>query len=297
MKLIFFDIFVPYIHIIRINNWIKNLLVFLPVLSSHNFSSYSILYTLFIFIMLSVSASSMYIINDYFDYEKDLLNNSKKKRPIASGKISKKNALIFFLFLQLFIIIILAFSNNLKLLLFLLAYNFVVLIYTLKIKTFKFLDVTTLAFLFLYRVFLGAELNNLEISIWILNFTFFLFLGLGFLKRYSELNSKFVEEKNLLKLRPYNKSEKKLISLLSIINISIATILLTIYLSTDKIDILYEKKEYLYIIPPLFFVYCMMLYDRIITNQFVEDPISYCVKLKSSWIFMMIILSLFYLAM
>ena len=297
MKLIFFDIFVPYIHIIRINNWIKNLLVFLPVLSSHNFSSYSILYTLFIFIMLSVSVSSMYIINDYFDYEKDLLNNSKKKRPIASGKISKKNALIFFLFLQLFIIIILAFSNNLKLLLFLLAYNFVVLIYTLKIKTFKFLDVTTLAFLFLYRVFLGAELNNLEISIWILNFTFFLFLGLGFLKRYSELNSKFVEEKNLLKLRPYNKNEKKLISLLSIINISIATILLTIYLSTDKIDILYEKKEYLYIIPPLFFVYCMMLYDRIITNQFIEDPISYCVKLKSSWIFMMIILSLFYLAM
>lgn len=297
MKLIFFNIFAPYIHIIRINNWIKNLLVFLPILSSHNFSSYSILYTLFIFIMLSVSASSMYIINDYFDYEKDLLNNSKKKRPIASGKISKKNALIFFLFLQLCIIIILAFSNNLKLLLFLLAYNFVVLIYTLKIKTLKFLDVTTLAFLFLYRVFLGAEFNNLEISIWILNFTFFLFLGLGFLKRYSELNSKFVEEKNLLKLRPYNKSEKKLISLLSIINISIATILLTIYLSTDKINILYEKKEYLYIIPPLFFVYCMMLYDRIITNQFVEDPISYCVKFKSSWIFMMIILSLFYLAM
>lgn len=293
---IFFNIFVPYFQIIRVSNWIKNLLIFLPLLSSHNFSANSLLFTSFIFIMFSISASSMYIINDYFDYEKDLLNNSKKKRPIASGKISKKNALIFFIILQFLIIITLLFSNNLKLLLFLFLYNFVVLIYTLKIKTLKFLDVTTLASLFLYRVFLGAEFNNLEISIWIINFTFFLFLGLGFLKRYAELNSKFVEEKNLFKLRPYSKIDKKTINLLSLINISIATMLLTIYFSTNKINMLYEKKQFLYVIPPLFFLYCLMIYDKLMTNQLVEDPISYCVKLKSSWIFMIIILSLFYLA-
>ena len=78
------------------------------------------------------------------------------------------------------------------------AYNLIVLFYTLVIKNLKYLDVTTLASLFLYRVFLGAEFNNLDLSIWIINFVFFLFLGLGFLKRFSELNSVYVDKKKFL---------------------------------------------------------------------------------------------------
>ena len=115
---ILFNIFLPYIQILRINNWTKNILIFLPIFSSHNFSGDYFLNTLFIFIIFSISASSMYILNDYFDYEKDLLNNSKKKRPIASGKISKKNALVLFSFLQLLLIITLILVDNFKLLLF-----------------------------------------------------------------------------------------------------------------------------------------------------------------------------------
>ena len=249
---ILFNIFLPYIQILRINNWTKNILIFLPIFSSHNFSGDYFLNTLFIFIIFSISASSMYILNDYFDYEKDLLNNSKKKRPIASGKISKKNALFLFSFLQLLLIITLILVDNFKLLLFITFYNFVVLIYTLKIKNFKFFDVSTLAVLFLYRVFIGAEFNDLELSIWIINFIFFLFLGLGLLKRYAELNSKFVNKKNFYKIRPYKILDKEKISLLSILCIAISTILLTIYFSTDKISELYKNKESLYIIPPYF---------------------------------------------
>ena len=170
------------------------------------------------------------------------------------------------------------------------------LIYTLKIKNFKFFDVSTLAVLFLYRVFIGAEFNDLELSIWIINFIFFLFLGLGLLKRYAELNSKFVNKKNFYKIRPYKILDKEKISLLSILCIAISTILLTIYFSTDKISELYKNKESLYIIPPLFFIYFLLIYDKMTANQFVEDPINYCLKLKSSWIFMLIILSLVYLA-
>ena len=291
-----FNIILPYIQILRINNWTKNLLIFLPIFSAHNFSNDFFFNTLFIFIIFSMSASSMYILNDYFDYEKDLLNNSKKKRPIASGKISKKNALVFFSFLQLLLLITLILSDNFKLLFFITLYNFIVLIYTLKIKNFKFFDVSTLAVLFLYRVFIGAEFNDLELSIWIINFIFFLFLGLVLLKRYAELNSKFINEKNFYKIRPYNISDKEKISLLSILCIAISTILLTIYFSSDRISELYKNKEFLYMIPPLFFTYCLLVYEEMTKNQFVEDPINYCLKLKSSWIFMIIILNLGYLA-
>ena len=61
------------------NNWIKNIIIFLPLLSSHNLSQNILLETSFVFFIFSISASSMYIINDYLDFEKDLLNILKRK--------------------------------------------------------------------------------------------------------------------------------------------------------------------------------------------------------------------------
>ena len=150
----FFNIFIPYIKILRINSWTKNFLIFLPIFSSHNFSFDNLLNTLFIFVIFSITASSMYIINDYFDYEKDLLNHSKKKRPIASGEISKRNALIYFTLLQIFLLTTLIVTDSLNFLMFIIVYNFFVLTYTLYIKNFKFFDVITISILFLYRVFI-----------------------------------------------------------------------------------------------------------------------------------------------
>ena len=73
------NFFHPYIKILRFNNWIKNVLIFLPILSSHNFAIEYWKSTILIFFIFSLSASSMYILNDIFDYERDLLNSSKKR--------------------------------------------------------------------------------------------------------------------------------------------------------------------------------------------------------------------------
>ena len=294
---LFLNIFAPYIQLIRIHNWVKNILIFLPILSSHNFSYGYLQNTIFIFFVFSISASSMYIINDYFDYNKDLLNKAKKKRPIASGKISKNTALIFFLILQLIVITISILNDQSILLIYLFAYNLIVLFYTLVIKNLKYLDVTTLASLFLYRVFLGAEFNNLDLSIWIINFVFFLFLGLGFLKRFSELNSVYVDKKNFYMIRPYGDQDKEKLSWIIILCFSISTILLINYFALEKLSILYEHKTFLYLIPPLFFIYCLLLYEKMISSQFVEDPINFCIKQKSSWIFLTISFVIFFLSM
>ena len=291
-----FDRLMPYFQIMRFNNWVKNILIFLPLLSSHNLETQYLINTIFIFFMFSLTASSMYIINDYFDYEKDLLNEAKKKRPIASGKISKINGLILFFLIQIFLLTILVLSDNLKLLAFLMFYNLMVYFYTIKFKFIKFLDVFILGLLFVYRVYIGAEFNSLEASIWIINFTFFFFVGLAFLKRHAELNSTFIEKKNLSKLRPYKKKDKQKISLFSFICITIATILLINYFSTSKIKLLYQNTIYLYAIPPVFFTYCFILFDKLIINKSIEDPINYCLKLKSSWIFFIFILILLILA-
>ena len=290
------NFFHPYIKIMRLNNWIKNFLIFLPLLSSHSFEISYWKNSLLIFFVFSLYASSMYVLNDFFDYEKDLLNSSKKKRPLTSGELSKKNALVFFFFLQLLVSSYLIFIQMEKLLLFCMIYNITSFLYSIRFKNFKFFDVFILGSFFVYRVFIGAEHNGLDISIWIVNFIFFLFTGLAFLKRYAEINSDFVSEKNMLKVRPYQSSDRSNTSFLSLISISISIILLVIYFSTEKIEFLYKNTYFLYIIPPVFFTYTLLLYDKIVTARVVEDPINYCIKLKSTWFFMILIILLVFLA-
>ena len=100
----------------------------------------------------------------------------------------------------------------------------------------------------------------------------------------------------MLRVRPYQSSDRSNTSLLSLISISISIILLVIYFSTEKIEFLYKNTYFLYIIPPVFFTYTLLLYDKIVTARVVEDPINYCIKLKSTWFFMILIILLVFLA-
>lgn len=290
------NFFYPYLKIMRLNNWVKNILVFLPLLSSHSFEISYWNNSLLIFFVFSLYASSMYILNDFFDYEKDLLNSSKKKRPLTSGELSKKNALVFFFFIQLLVSSYLIFIQMEKLLLFCMIYNITSFLYSIKFKKFKFFDVFILGSFFVYRVFIGAEFNNLETSVWIVNFVFFLFVGLAFLKRFSELNSPFIKKSNLLKVRPYSEADKNYIIIYSLICFAISTILLINYFSLEKMSTLYVNRSVLYYIPPLYFIYCLILFNKIINNKLIDDPINYCLKLKSSWFFMIIIVGIIILS-
>ena len=280
----------------RFNNWIKNVLIFLPILSSHNFAIDYWKGSILIFFIFSLSASSMYILNDIFDYEKDLLNSSKKKRPLTSGELSKKNALIFFFILQLLVSSYLIFIQMEKLLIFCMVYNFVSFLYTIKLKKIKFLDTFIIASFFVYRVLIGAEFNNLETSVWIINFIFFLFLALVFLKRYSELNSSFIEKSNLVKVRPYSEIDKNHIIIYSLISFGISAVLLINYFALDKMTVLYSNRTLLFYIPPIYFTCCLILFNKIINNKLIDDPINYCLKLKSSWFFMIIIVGIIILS-
>ena len=123
-----------------------------------------------------------------------------------------------------------------------------------------------------------------------------MFTGLAFLKRYAEINSDFVSEKNMLRVRPYQSSDRSNTSFLSLISISISIILLVIYFSTEKIEFLYKKYIFLIYNSPSFFYIYFAFYDKIVTARVVEDPINYCIKLKSTWFFMILIILLVFLA-
>lgn len=178
-----------YLKLIRINHWIKNFLIFLPLFFSLSFQIESIIKTFLGFISFSFISSFIYIINDIKDIEKDRKHPRKKNRPLASKSISLKQGkiiacLLFILALLLNFIVNKRIDSSL---IFLMLYIFINIAYSFGLKNIAILDVVLLASGFVIRVYYGAAIIGVEVSKWlfltILNAA--LFLGLG--KRKKEL--------------------------------------------------------------------------------------------------------------
>ena len=177
-----------YLKLIRVNQWIKNLFVFIPLFFSGNFFNYDLsLKSFFGFILFCAVASSIYIVNDYVDIEKDRNHPEKKFRPLAAGTISKSNAIIFFIALVFLAIIGVILLQNYKVGIILFAYFIMNIAYSFKLKQVAILDVMIIATGFLMRVFVGGYITGILISDWtiLLTFTAALILALG--KRRGEL--------------------------------------------------------------------------------------------------------------
>lgn len=183
-----------YLDLIRIKQWIKNLLIFLPLICANVITKTNLLNTTLGFLSFSSLASFIYIINDIKDIEKDKLHDRKKTRPLPSGKITKKNALIIACILLIISLIInyLATNSILNLSLYLLiAYLIINLLYSFGLKNIALIDIYLLTSGFIIRVYYGASLVKVSVSSWlfltILSAALFLVLG----KRKKELiNSK-----------------------------------------------------------------------------------------------------------
>ena len=196
-----------YLKLMRIKHYLKNGLVALPAIFAGVILDPSILLkTIIAFITFSFTASIVYIINDIKDIEKDKAHPVKKKRPLASGEVSIKSAIILAILLVLLIVGILYFSNLLLNpgSLILLLYLVLNIAYSLGLKDIPLVDITILAFGFVLRVLFGGLLLNIEISSWlfltVLSASFYMALG----KRRNEL-IKLKGEKTRNVLKYYNK--------------------------------------------------------------------------------------------
>ena len=193
-----------YIKLMRIKHWIKNLLIFFPIIFSGQFvwKILDIVYYILGFLAFSLVCSIVYIINDIVDAPKDRLHEQKKNRPIASGKIKTRNALILLAIICILVICILIFllENSSYLIgVCLIVYLILNLAYSFKLKHYPIIDVTIIAIGFLIRTIYGGFLANIEISNWlyltVLSMAFYLALG----KRRNEM-IKSTETRDVLNL-------------------------------------------------------------------------------------------------
>jgi 4-hydroxybenzoate polyprenyltransferase len=189
-----------FIKLARPKQWVKNFFVFAPLLfSKHVFDGNYVITALSAFFIFCLVSSTVYIINDIMDVESDRSHPKKKFRPIASGELSVRQALIFFTVLIGIIILLSVFQKP--------VFTFVIvlyflsnLIYSIKIKSIVLLDVFFISFGFMLRVLGGAAAIDVSVSSWMILTTIFISLFLAISKRRGEL-SQVVNHENIEKQR------------------------------------------------------------------------------------------------
>lgn len=171
----------------RPHQYVKNTFIFLPIFFGLQIANVHFLLNAFIaFIAFSLTASSLYILNDYLDREEDRKHPKKKSRPIASGNVSANAAMIFMLVLfvgglslmavlSLYAVAILAF------------YVIMITAYSFYFKHIAIIDVSIIAIGFVLRLFIGSAVTGIELSVWIVVMTFLLALFLALAKRRDDV--------------------------------------------------------------------------------------------------------------
>lgn len=176
-----------YLNLIRVEQYIKNLFVFAPLFFGKELLDGPVFIHVFLaFVCFSLTASSIYIINDYFDIKEDQKHPEKCKRPLASGVIKTKNA---FMAMLLLITISLGLASQIStdLLLILILYILINLLYSKWLKHIAILDVNIIAVGFILRILAGTVVSGIVASIWILLMTYLLALFLAVAKRRSDV--------------------------------------------------------------------------------------------------------------
>lgn len=172
-----------YLQLMRIHQWVKNFFIFLPLFFSFKMDHISLLIAdLWAFVGFCVIASSIYIINDWNDIATDRLHPEKRNRPLASGAINKKEALLMILSLvavgvSVYIFVLV---NYIALAL-LVSYFILNIFYSLRLKHIPVIDISIVAIGFVIRIFIGGVVTDTPLSRWIVVMTFLLaiFLALG----------------------------------------------------------------------------------------------------------------------
>ncbi len=234
------------ISILRPAQWIKNLFLCAPLFfSPSKVTDFNVISILAGFLCFSILSSSIYIINDIIDRKRDVLHPVKRLRPIASGKISVKLALLISLLLFVSSI---TFSIMLSKPFFYwcIAYGIIMVIYSAFLKNFSLIDIMIITGGFIIRVEAGASIIEIKTTAWFLILTTLISMFLAFAKRRDDLLHN-INENHRKSLSGYNLPYVE-----TSISITAASLLISYILFTlDPVAAARIGTEYLYTTIPI----------------------------------------------
>jgi 4-hydroxybenzoate polyprenyltransferase/phosphoserine phosphatase len=256
---------------LRVYQWAKNVLVFVPLITSHQFLHPKlVLESLLSFVLFSLCSSSQYILNDLVDLEADREHAIKWRRPFAHGDLPL--AAGFIAAPILFAVSILGALLFSKLAAAALVVYFVLSFsYSLYFKRIILLDAFILSGLYTLRIVVGHLVTGVAFSVWLISFAFFLFLSLAFSKRCAELKN--VEGTDKIVWRGYRVDDAAQINLFGVCSAFLSVVVFILYLQSDKVRELYRQPQLLWLLSPVYLYWVSRLWIRSSRGEIGEDPI------------------------
>jgi len=266
------------VRLLRPRQWVKNLLIFVPTLASHQIpNSLELKQFVFAFLAISLCASTVYVINDIVDIESDKLHPVKQNRPIAAGNVQLRNAWAIAMS-ALVVSFGFACLVNTTFAFWLAGYFALTLLYTFFFKKVSLLDVFTLATLYTFRILAGASVTEIQVSFWLLTCSGFLFLSLAFAKRYGELAVNISQGREHSVGRGYKNSDANLILSFGVGAGLIATLVLALYVNSESIVALYQTPLVIWGTVPVLMLWIFRIWLKTHRGEITDDPLLYATK-------------------
>ena len=271
-----------FIESIRIHQWLKNGLIFLPLLLSHQLNNVGLLLQACIgFISFSLCASSVYLMNDMLDLNSDRLHATKKQRPFASGDLP-----LFYGFagapVLLFAAVLVALTLPTEFLYVLATYWTVTCLYSFALKRLFLVDAITLAILYTLRIIAGSAAIGVVTTNWLLGFSVCLFFGLALLKRFTELNNLQSQGESEISGRAYTTASLRLIPVAGAFSSLLAVGVFAFYINAPDITRLYSMPALLWLICPLLLYLLARIWSLALKGKLHEDPILFAITDRRS---------------
>ncbi len=283
---------------LRIHQWLKNLLLFVPLLLSHNYGATPLIVSVLLaFVTFSLCSSTVYVLNDLLDLPHDRRHPSKCQRPFASGELPVLSGLMLAPVLMITVIALLsvqpaAFAQVTAI------YFVITCGYSLVLKRIAIVDVLTLAGLYTLRIIAGGAVLGIAVSFWLLAFSMFIFMSLALLKRYAELLENSPEEP-LARLsgRGYARSDAGFLAALGAASGYSSVVVMAMYINSDIVIQLYSARDLLWFVCPVLLFWISHMWFAAHRGVMHDDPIIFAVKDMVSLVSAAGLGILFYLAL
>lgn len=277
-----------YLEAMRPHQWLKNVLVFLPMLAAHRLDLVTALQAVLGFVAFSLVASATYILNDLLDLSADRAHPRKCQRPFASGRIRLIHGTWMIPALAISGALV-ALAGGLELFAVLVAYTTLTVLYSVKLKRLAMIDICALATLYTLRILAGSAATGVPSSLWLLAFATFFFFSLAAVKRYAELVDGVASGRTTATGRGYHVDDRSIVANIMVSSGLISILVLALYANSEPVQKLYHYPEFLWGVCLVLLYWTNRVALLTHRGEMHDDPVVFAMRDRTSLCCVMIV--------
>jgi 4-hydroxybenzoate polyprenyltransferase len=269
---------------LRVHQWAKNLLVFLPLVLAHQiFNPSAWILAFSAAIAFCLCASGVYLLNDLLDLEADRAHPRKCRRPYAAGLLPISSAIVLVPLLFASAVVIAALVSP-EFALVLGIYLVVTSLYSCRLKALMFVDIITLAILYTIRLVGGGVATGVTVSQWLLALSMFIFVSLACVKRFSELLVLKNRNESRPRGRGYFVGDIEQVAMFGSSSAYSAVLVLALYVSSKEVIELYKAPRVIWLACPLLMYWISRTWLLARRGLVHDDPLVFALRDKVTYV-------------